>query len=59
MIKKILLIFSILSFVIGWSYLGIAKSAVHEIASFILFAIFAIFLSGYGIIVHIDKLKTK
>ena len=57
MIKKILLIFSILSFVMGSGYLGIAKSAVHEIASFILFAIFAIFLSGYGIIAAIEKQK--
>ena len=57
MIRKILLILSVLSFVMGLSYLGIAKSAVHEIASFILFAIFAIFLSGYGIIAAIQKQK--
>ena len=46
MIKNILLIFSILSFVMGWSYLGSAKSSVHEIASFILFAIFGPYFPG-------------
>ena len=57
MLKNILLILSILSLVLGIAILSDANSAIHEIESFILFTIFAILFSGYGIIGAIDKLK--
>jgi hypothetical protein len=57
MIKIILLSLSVLSLVAGIGILSSANSAIHEIESFILFTIFAILFSGYGILGHIDKLQ--
>lgn len=57
--KIALLILSILVFVMGFGILSDAKSAVHEIEAFVLFAVSAILFSGYAIVSAIDLLSSK
>mgnify|MGYP001391408413 CR=1 FL=1 len=57
MMKYFFIIFAILSFTLGIAILSYAKGAIHEIESFILFVIFAIFSVGYGILDKIEKLE--
>ena len=57
--KVTFLILSLISLLAGISILTSAQSAIHEIESFILFTIFAILISEYGIMHQIDKLGEK
>lgn len=53
--KMLLMLLSILSFLAATAVLFSAKSAVHEIESFILYLISAVLLSGAGIIEAIQS----
>ena len=57
--KSLLFLLSALAFLGGAAILANAASAIHEIEAFILFLIFAVFLSGAGIIEAISKFKSK
>ena len=55
--KTLCLILAVLAFLLGLGIFNEAKSAIHEIESFILFVISAILLSGYGIMNELAKLQ--
>ena len=57
--KYLFFVLAIVSLLAGGIILYHAKGAIHEIESFILFLIFAIFTVGYGIILHLEKLEKK
>ena len=54
--KKYFLFLSIGTLIVGGLLLMSAKSAIHEIESFILFVISSILITGYGILNRLDKL---
>ena len=53
--KISLLILTILAFFLGLVILSEAKSAIHEIQSFMLFLISAVFYVGYAIVSTLEK----
>ena len=53
--KTFLLVLSILAFFVGMGILDEARSAIHEIESFMLFLISAIFFVGYAIVSTLEK----
>ena len=53
--KTLLLVLTILAFFLGMGILGEAKSAIHEIESFMLFLISAIFFVGYAVVSTLEK----
>ncbi len=55
--RILLFVFEILAFVAGLVVLASAKSAIHEIESFILFLIGAVFLSGAGVVEAVNSLR--
>lgn len=57
--KISLLILSIIAFVMGFGIFSQARSAVHEIEAFVLFAVSAILFSGYAIVSAINLLSNK
>ncbi len=57
--RIILFVLAIFAFIGGAAILATAKSAAHEIEGLILFVIFAIFLTGAGIVEAINIVKKK
>ena len=57
--RIILFILALFAFIGGTAILTTAKSATHEIEGLILLVIFAIFLSGAGIVEAINLLKKE
>jgi hypothetical protein len=57
--RIILFVLAIFSFIGGAAILTTAKSAAHEIEGLILLVVFAVFLSGAGIVEAINLLKKE
>ena len=57
--RIILFVLAIFAFIGGAAILTTANSAAHEIEGLILFIIFAVFLSGAGIVEAINLLKKE
>ena len=55
----ILFVLAILAFLAGLTFFASAQSAIHEIESFILFLISAVFLSSVGIIESVARLRKE
>tara|TARA_X000000368_G_scaffold357341_1_gene299698 strand:- start:159 stop:332 length:174 start_codon:yes stop_codon:yes gene_type:complete len=55
--KVILLILTILTLFYGVGILGVAKSAIHEIESFLLFLISAVFFVGFAIVSALEEIR--
>lgn len=56
-ISIILFLLSVLAFIGGCSVIGTAKTSIHEIQSFLLFLISAVFLVGFGITAALSELR--
>ena len=57
--RIILFVLAVFAFIGGAAILTTAKSATHEIEGLILLVIFAIFLSGAGIVEAVNLLKKE
>jgi uncharacterized membrane protein HdeD (DUF308 family) len=57
--KFVLFLLSVVSFLLGLAIFFDAKNAVHEIEAYILFLLFAVCLSGAGIIEAIHLLRKE
>ena len=57
--RVLLFVGAILAFVIGLLWLLVARSAIHEIQSFMLLLIAAVCMSGAGIVEAVNTLKKE
>ncbi|MEK6800085.1 MAG: hypothetical protein AABZ12_14065 [Planctomycetota bacterium] len=56
--RFVLLVFALVTFMVGAGILALANSAIHEIEALVLFLITAVFFSGAGVVdsvVHLRK----
>jgi len=57
--KIVLFLLAVLTFLAGFVVFGTAKTSIHEIAGFVLFAISAVLISGAVVADAIDALPSK